>query len=158
MTVTAATRKAGELKELTTSTRGTKGIGAREVNVNEAWRAVGAEHGLTRDQAKGLFTGVDRGLVQSLRGEQGRDLGRELIGALTRERSTVSERDLHARAYELAVGWGPPEQADRVVKRSCSRGACAVAGRVVDDAGVARARAADVGARDRSAPRSVWRR
>ena len=108
--------KAGELKDLTTNTRGTKGMGAREVNVNEAWRAVGAEHGLTRDQAKGLFTGVDHGLTQNLKGEQGRDLGRELIGALTREHSTVSDRDLHARAYELAVGWGPPEQADHVVR------------------------------------------
>ncbi len=65
--------KAGELKDLTTSTRGTKGMGAREVNVNEAWRAVGAEHGLTRDDAKGLFTGVDRGLAENLSGEQSRD-------------------------------------------------------------------------------------
>ena len=114
--------KAGELKSLTTSTRGTKGMGARETNVNEAWRAVGAEHGLTRDQAKGLFTGVDRSLTQSLSGEQGRDLGRELIGALTREHSTVSDRDLHARAYELAAGWGPPEQADRIVEQLVQSG------------------------------------
>jgi conjugative relaxase-like TrwC/TraI family protein len=114
--------KAAELKDLTTSTRGTKGMGAREVNVNEAWCAVGAEHGLTRDEAKGLFTGVDRGLAQSLNREQGRDLGRELIKALTRERSTVSQRDLHARAYELAVGWGPPEHADRVVEQLVQSG------------------------------------
>jgi conjugative relaxase-like TrwC/TraI family protein len=114
--------KAGELKDLTTSTRGTKGTGERETNVNEAWRAVGAEHGLTRDEAKGLFTGVDRGLTQSLKGEQGRDLGGELIGALTREHSTVSDRDLYARAYELAVGWGPPEQADKVVEQLVQSG------------------------------------
>ena len=114
--------KAGELKDLTTSTRGTKGMGAHEVNVNEAWRAVGSEHGLTRDEAKGLFMGVDRGLAQSVSGGQGRDLGRELIGALTRERSTVSERDLHARAYELSAGWGPPEQADKVVAQLVQSG------------------------------------
>ena len=107
---------------MTTSTRGTKGMGAHEVNVNEAWRAVGSEHGLTRDEAKGLFMGVDRGLAQSVSGGQGRDLGGELVKLLTRERSTVSKRDLHARAYELAAGWGPPEQADKVVAQLVQSG------------------------------------
>jgi conjugative relaxase-like TrwC/TraI family protein len=106
--------RAGELGDLTTGTRGTKGM-AGQVDVNEAWRAVGAEHGLTREQARSLFTGIDRGLEQNVRGERSRDLAAELPQALTRNGATVSEREVRARAYELAVGWGPPEQADRVV-------------------------------------------
>lgn len=106
--------RAGELGDLTTSTRGTKGV-AEQVDVNEAWRAVGAEHGLTREQARELFTGVDCGLEQNLHRGQVRDLAGELPDALTRDRATVSEREVRARAYELAVGWGRPEQADRVV-------------------------------------------
>jgi conjugative relaxase-like TrwC/TraI family protein len=107
--------RAGELGTLTTGTRGTKGL-AGHVDVNEAWRAVGAEHGLTREQARDLFTGIDQGLERSVRGERSRDLARELSEALVRERATVSEREVRARAYELAVGWGRPEQADRVVE------------------------------------------
>ena len=107
--------RAGELGDLTTSTRGTKGA-IEQVDVNEAWRAVGAEHGLTREQARDLFTGIDRSLQQSLHGEQVRDLAGELPDALAKDRSTVSEREMRARAYELAVGWGRPEQADRVVE------------------------------------------
>ncbi len=34
----------------------------------------------------------------------------------------MSERDLHARAYELAAGWGPPEQADGVVEHLVQSG------------------------------------
>ncbi|HEY3865338.1 MAG TPA: MobF family relaxase [Solirubrobacteraceae bacterium] len=107
--------RAGELGDLTTSTRGTKGV-AEQVDVNEAWRAVGAEHGLTREQARSLFTGLDRGLQQSLHGEQARDLAGELPDALAKDRATVSGREVRARAYELAVGWGRPEQADRVLE------------------------------------------
>jgi conjugative relaxase-like TrwC/TraI family protein len=107
--------RAGELGTLTTGTRGTKGT-AGHVDVNEAWRAVGAEHSLTREQARDLFTGIDQGLDRSVRGERSRDLARELSEALVRERATVSEREVRARAYELAVGWGSPEQADRVVE------------------------------------------
>jgi conjugative relaxase-like TrwC/TraI family protein len=106
--------RAGELGDLTTSTRGTKGV-AEQVDVNEAWRAVGAEYGLTREQARDLFTGIDRGLEQNLHGEQPRDLAGELPDALAKDRATVSEREVRARAYELSVGWGRPEQADRVV-------------------------------------------
>ena len=62
-----------------------------------------------------LFTGIDRSLEQNLHGEWARDLAGELPDALAKDRSTVSEREVRARAYELAVGWGRPEQADRVV-------------------------------------------
>lgn len=107
--------RAGELGDLTTSTRGTKGV-AEQMDVNEAWRAVGAEHGLTREQARDLFTGIDRALEQNLRGKQARNPAGELPDALAKDRATVSEREVRARAYELAVGWGRPEQADRVLE------------------------------------------
>jgi len=106
--------RAGELGDLTTGTRGTKSV-APALDVNAVWRAVGAEHGLTREQARGLFTGVDQSLVQSAEGARRRDLARELPDALTQERASVSEREVRARAYELAVGWGTPDQADRLI-------------------------------------------
>ena len=63
--------RAGELGDLTTSTRGTKGA-VEQVDVNEAWRAVGAEHGLTREQAQGVCSPASTAaLQQSLHGEQG---------------------------------------------------------------------------------------
>ena len=97
--------RAGELGDLTIGTRGTKSV-APALDVNKAWRAVGEEHGLTREQARGLFTGIDQSLAQSADGERRRDLARELPNALTQERASVSERDLRARAYELAAGVG----------------------------------------------------
>ena len=107
--------RAGELGSLTVSTRGTKTT-ASAASVNAAWRAVGGEHGLSREQAQSLFTGVDRSLEQSLTGAQAHDLAGELLRDLTREHSTVSDRDLHARAYELAAGVCEPAQADRVLE------------------------------------------
>ncbi len=112
--------RAGELGALTVNTRGTKAAAA--VNVNEAWRAMGAEHGLTREQARDMFTGVDRSLQQGLSGQPGRDLASELLGAVTKERSMVSERDLRARSYELAAGVCPPAQADRVIEQLARSG------------------------------------
>ncbi len=106
--------RAGELGDLTTGTRGTKSV-APALDANKVWRAVGAEHGLTREQARGLFTSIDQSRVQSAEGERRRDLARELPQALTQERASMSEREVRARAYELAVGWGTPEQADRVL-------------------------------------------
>jgi conjugative relaxase-like TrwC/TraI family protein len=107
--------RAGELGSLTVSTRGTKTT-ASASRVNDAWRAAGEEYGLSREQANSLFTGVDRSLEQSLTGGQVRDLAGELLRDLTREHSTVSDRDLHARAYELAAGVCEPAQADRVLE------------------------------------------
>jgi conjugative relaxase-like TrwC/TraI family protein len=106
--------RAGELGSLTVATRGTK-TSAPAVSVDAAWRAVGEEYGLSREQAQSLFTGIDNFLQQSLTSEQARDLGGELLRDLTREHSIVTERDLHARAYELAAGICEPAHADRVL-------------------------------------------
>ena len=104
--------RAGELGGLTVATRGTKTMAAA-VSVDGAWRAVGEEYGLSRERAQGLFAGS---LEQSVTGEQTRDLARDLLGDLTREHAVVRERDLHARAYELAAGVCEPARADRVVE------------------------------------------
>ena len=101
--------RAGELGSLTVATRGTKTI-APAVSVDEAWRAVGEEYGLSRERAHGLYT------ASLEQGSPGRDLARDLLADLTREHSTVSERDLHARAYELAAGVCEPAHADRIVE------------------------------------------
>jgi conjugative relaxase-like TrwC/TraI family protein len=106
--------RAGELGSLTVATRGGKTIESG-VSVDAAWRAVGEEYGLTREQAQSLFTGIDSSLTQNVTGEQVRDLGRDLLGDVTKEQSTVRERDLHARAYELSAGVSPPREADRVL-------------------------------------------
>jgi conjugative relaxase-like TrwC/TraI family protein len=106
--------RGGELGSLTVGTRGTKATTAT-VDVNAAWRAVGEEYGLSREQAQSLFTGMDSSSAQGLTEGQAHDLARELVSDATRGRSMVSERDLHARAYELAAGVCPPEQADRVL-------------------------------------------
>ncbi|MCW3020521.1 MAG: TrwC relaxase [Solirubrobacterales bacterium] len=106
--------RAGELGSLTVATRGTK-TSAPSVSVDAAWRAVGEEYGLSREQAQSLFTGIESSLAQSVTNEQTRDLARELLRDLTREHSMVSERDLHARAYELAAGVCEPAHADRVL-------------------------------------------
>jgi conjugative relaxase-like TrwC/TraI family protein len=106
--------RAGELGALTVASRGTKTTAAA-VNVDAAWRAVGEEYGLTREAAQNLFTGIDRDLQQSVAEQTPPDLGADLLGDLTRQQSMVPERDLHARAYELAAGICEPAQADRVV-------------------------------------------
>ena len=106
--------RAGELGSLTVATRGTK-TSVPAVEVNAAWLAVGEEYGLSREQAQALFTGIDSSLAQAVTSEQARDLGRELLRDLNREHSMVRERDLRARAYEMAAGVCPPVQADRVV-------------------------------------------
>jgi conjugative relaxase-like TrwC/TraI family protein len=98
--------QAGELGSITRSTRGTK-TSAASVDVEAAWRAVGEEFGLTRDRAQGLYS-FERALVE-------RDLMGELLADVTRDRSTVTERELRARAYELSAGISHPGEADRVV-------------------------------------------
>jgi len=100
--------RAGELGSITTATRGTKALTA-EVNVDRAWRAVGEEYGLSREQVQGLFA------AHVAPERDPRDLAQELLRGVTSQRSMVSERDLRARAYELSAGVCHPAQADRVV-------------------------------------------
>ena len=106
-------RGAQELGALATRTRGTKAV-TSAVEVDRAWRAVGEEYGLTADRAKTLFG--DRAL------ETQRDLGRELLADVCADRSTVSERDLWARAWELSAGASRPDQARAVVEGLRARG------------------------------------
>jgi ATP-dependent exoDNAse (exonuclease V) alpha subunit len=106
--------RAGELGALTVATRGTKTTESAE-RVNAAWQAVGEEYGLSREHAESLFTGIDTSLQQGPTGGQERTFERELLQALTRERSMFPARDMRARAYEFAAGICLPAQADRVV-------------------------------------------
>ena len=99
--------RAGELGSITVGTRGTKST-ATAVNVDGAWQAVGEEYGLTRDRVQSLYS-PQRDTSTT------RDLGRDLLGDLTRAHSTVSDRDLHARAYEFAAGQSHPREADGVL-------------------------------------------
>ncbi len=100
--------RAGELGSLTVETRGSK-TAASAVDVNQAWRAVGEEYGQTRQRAQELFN--DRALPSGTQV----DLRRELLEALTEQRSMVTERELRARAYELSAGVSRPADADRLI-------------------------------------------
>ena len=100
--------RAGELGSITQATRGTK-TRAETVNVDAAWRAVGGEHGLSRERAESLYTEPER------TAQPPRDLAERLLADVTRDRSMVSERDLYARAFELSPGNCHPAQAQRVV-------------------------------------------
>ncbi len=104
--------KAGELSALTVQTRGTK-THAASPEVAAAWRAVGAEHGLSQTEAERLF--AERERTQAPAVSPGRDLARELLGHATRDRSMVTERELHAQAYELAAGVMHPSDARHIV-------------------------------------------
>ena len=73
-----------------------------------------------------------------------RDLGKELLADVTRVQSTVSDRDLHARAYELAAGHSHPRESESVLAGLARDGELDPAGkRQLDDTRAARARAAD---------------
>jgi conjugative relaxase-like TrwC/TraI family protein len=100
--------QAGELGSLTTSTRGSKSAADR-ADVNDAWRAIGEEHGLTRRDAEELFN--DRNIDNQPKV----DLAKELLSEVTRERSMITERELRAKAYELSAGVCHPAEADRLV-------------------------------------------
>lgn len=100
--------RAGELGSLTTSTRGAKTAAGR-VDVNDAWRALGEEHGLTAQRAEQLFG------ERTISSGTGVDLRGELLAGVTRERSMISGRELRAKAYELSAGVCRPAQADRIL-------------------------------------------
>lgn len=101
--------RAGELGSLTTSTRGSKSAADR-MDVDAAWRAVGEEHGLGPDRIKELF--ADR---KTERPPRQVDLRAELLSETTRERSTIEDRELRAKAYELSAGVCRPGEADELV-------------------------------------------
>jgi conjugative relaxase-like TrwC/TraI family protein len=98
----------GELDSLTLGTRGAKSS-ADPVEVSEVWRAVGEEHGLTSRRSEELFN--DWGLRQSPH----IDLGGELLREVTRERATITTRELRAKAYELAAGVCRPSEAEKLL-------------------------------------------
>lgn len=100
--------RAGELGSLTTATRGSK-TAADRLDVNEAWRAVGEEHGLNQGCSEKLFEQRTASSRRSV------NLRAELLGEVTRERSMIDERELRAKAYELAAGACRPAQADELI-------------------------------------------
>jgi conjugative relaxase-like TrwC/TraI family protein len=107
--------RAGELGSLTTGTRGSKSAADR-VDVNDAWRALAAEHGLTKQQVHDLFN--DRRIDN----RPAADLAKELLGEAVKERATIAERELRAKAYELSAGVCRPAEADRVVEELARSG------------------------------------
>ena len=142
--------RAGELGSLTTSTRGSKSAADR-LDVNEAWRAVGEEHGLSAERSEALFE------QRSISGQNTVNLRAELLSKVTEERSMISDRELRAKAYELERRSLPARRG-----RSADRGPGAP-GRVgpprgpqLDDPPPARAGAGH--GRDRRAPRQRERR
>ena len=101
--------RAGELGSLTIATRGSKSAADR-LDVNEAWRAVGEEHGLSGERSEQLFEG------RSISDQETVDLRAELLGEVARESATIEERELRAKAYELASGACRPDQADLLIE------------------------------------------
>jgi len=106
-------RGAGELGALATRTRGSKAM-TSVVEVDGAWRAVGEEYGLSAERVEGLFGDRER--------FEPRDLATGLLADVCRERSTVSERDLWARVYELSTGTCHPCEVGKVVDGLVRRG------------------------------------
>ncbi len=100
--------RAGELGSLTISTRGSKNAADR-LDVNEAWRAVGEEHGLSVERTEQLFD------ERSISNQEDIDLRAELLTEVTRERATIDNCDLRAKAYELAAGACRPDEGDRLI-------------------------------------------
>jgi len=84
------------------------------VEVDGVWRAVGEEYGLSARRVEGLFRDRER--------FEQRDLAAGLLADVCRERSTVTERDLWARAYELSAGGCHPDEVGQVVDGLVSRG------------------------------------
>jgi conjugative relaxase-like TrwC/TraI family protein len=98
----------GELDSLTLGTRGAKSA-APSTDINAAWRALGEEHGLTKERAEELFNTWDR------HQDPNPNLREELLAEVTRERSMIATRELKAKAYELSAGVCRPAQADHLV-------------------------------------------
>ncbi|HWG08237.1 MAG TPA: MobF family relaxase [Solirubrobacteraceae bacterium] len=99
--------RGGELGSLTQATRGGKTVTAA-VDVDAAWRAVGEEYGLTREALERMRT------ERSPQNDHAALAG-ELLRDVAKDHAVVSDRDLKARAYELAAGMCHPEQGDRVL-------------------------------------------
>ena len=98
--------RGGELGALTVATRGTK-TSLRQVDIDQAWRAVGEEHGFGQRRGEALFDDAAR--------HEERPVARELLDVLARDRSMVERRELDARAAELAAGVMRPAEAQRIV-------------------------------------------
>jgi conjugative relaxase-like TrwC/TraI family protein len=106
--------RAGELGALTQATRGGKTVTAA-VDVDAAWRAVGEEYGLGREAVAQMYS------TRSAKRDAAALAG-ELLRDATKEHAVVSDRDLKARAYELAAGVCHPARADRMVAGLASTG------------------------------------
>lgn len=100
--------RGGELSSLTTRTRGSKSS-APAIDINKAWRAQGEEHGLTKQYTEQLFN--DRNMHQHATV----DLRKELLTAVTSERSMITTSELKAKAYEVSAGVGWPAEADQLI-------------------------------------------
>jgi conjugative relaxase-like TrwC/TraI family protein len=100
--------RAGELGSLTTRTRGSKSS-APAIDINKAWRAVGAEHGLTKDYVEGLFNN------RNIERQPNLDLKKELLAEVTKERSMINDHELKAKAYELSAGICQSADADKLL-------------------------------------------
>ena len=105
----------GELDSLTLGTRGSKSA-APSSEVSAAWRALGEEHGLTKQRTEELFN------TWGLHHDPNTDLRRELLAEVTRERSMITTRELKAKAYELSAGVCRPAEADRLVEEMARSG------------------------------------
>ena len=107
--------RAEELGSLTVATRGSKSAADR-LDVNESWRAVGEEHGVSAERAEALFN------ERSISNQEHVDLRAELLEEVTRESAMIEDRELRAKAYELAAGVCRPEEADQVVDELARNG------------------------------------
>jgi conjugative relaxase-like TrwC/TraI family protein len=105
--------RAGELSSITLATRGTK-TAVAQLDIDAAWRAIGEEHGLDRGAAQALFE--DRHLARDQRQAQ-TELREQLPGDLTERASIVCDRDLQARACELAAGHCRPAEAQQALRQ-----------------------------------------
>jgi conjugative relaxase-like TrwC/TraI family protein len=103
---------ARELASLTTESRGTKSTMAAE-KTEDAWRETAAEHGLTREQAEGLFNEREQSPTSE---PPSPSFTQELVGKVTEKSSIVSERELYATAYELSAGVCHPSEAQELVR------------------------------------------
>ena len=70
---------------------------------------MGEEHGLSGERAEELFD------ERSISNQESVDLRAELLEEVTRERATIVDRELRAKAYELAAGACRPAEADELV-------------------------------------------